>query len=340
MQWKTRLRLRRPPQGEAGVRLAYVLLAGLALVIQLGMAAVAWRKGAQGDVHEALLAAGICAVMGALVLHGRVPVKVVQGLVLGATFFWVSVPHLMQLGSTQPVEPTAAMGVVVLGLLAYTWLPVPSATLLVAVPYALLLWSAMTRGPADPDLLTLSGFTIILTAYLSVFGRQVQRERAHRQRWQTLAFRDPLTGLPNRRGTQMVLSSLAEAGEPYSVILLDIDHFKTVNDRLGHSRGDEVLRHVARCLDTATAGQGIVSRWGGEEFLVVLPQAPLPAARDAAQRLVRSVRHAHWPGLPRVTISAGTAAAPEVPAQDPPALLHLADQRLYEAKAGGRDQAR
>lgn len=160
-----------------------------------------------------------------------------------------------------------------------------------------------------------------------------------------LAARDPLTGLHNRRHLTAVLDDLvrlhAATGAPLSVVLLDVDHFKAVNDGHGHAVGDRLLQALGECLRTAVRPGDTVARYGGEEFVVVLPGA------DTAQALARTERlRALWAlvvvdgrGAAAVstTFSAGVATlGPGVPDVD--ALLERADEALYRAKAAGRDR--
>ncbi|UUX96882.1 diguanylate cyclase [Aquabacterium sp. J223] len=156
---------------------------------------------------------------------------------------------------------------------------------------------------------------------------------------QALASRDALTGLFNRRLLdERLAAELARhrrSGRPLAVVLADIDHFKAVNDGHGHAEGDRVLRDVARCLQGTVRGTDIVGRYGGEEFLLLLPDTPAEGALAACEKLRAVV--AACPGAVRVTISLGIA----VPAADWPdaaAVLAAADAALYRAKAEGRNR--
>ncbi|MGD0246836.1 MAG: diguanylate cyclase, partial [Streptosporangiaceae bacterium] len=140
------------------------------------------------------------------------------------------------------------------------------------------------------------------------------------------ASTDVLTGLPNRR---MLDRALGRLSADDIVIMLDLDHFKQVNDNFGHAVGDEVLRVFGRVLRSTVRGRDIVGRFGGEEFLIVL--AP-PEGADALLRRLRAGWLTERP-LP-VTFSAGIAAM----AGDPDETVRLADQALYQAKEAGRDQ--
>ncbi|NAZ86194.1 GGDEF domain-containing protein [Kineococcus indalonis] len=155
------------------------------------------------------------------------------------------------------------------------------------------------------------------------------------------AARDPLTGLRNRRRfvddlAERLLAS-AGGGRPLALVLLDVDHFKAVNDTHGHAVGDAVLVAVAEVLREHARAEDAV-RYGGEEFVVVLPGLDAAAATERAEELRRTCSALRVPGSDvRVTISAGVAACPEH-GTSPDELLLAADRALYAAKSGGRDQ--
>ena len=180
--------------------------------------------------------------------------------------------------------------------------------------------AAAPPGSAARDLLERHLPSFLLDA------RQVLQMSERNQRLAESASTDLLTGLPNRRMLERALGRLSADD---TVILLDLDHFKQVNDTLGHAAGDEVLRVFGRVLGGAVRGRDVVGRFGGEEFLIVLAQP------GGAATLLRRLR-AEWAGerpYP-VTFSAGIAAS----AGDPDETVRLADRALYEAKEAGRDQ--
>jgi two-component system cell cycle response regulator len=159
-----------------------------------------------------------------------------------------------------------------------------------------------------------------------------------------LAVTDQLTGLNNRRYMMGQLDALLErsaaGGPPTSVLMLDIDHFKRVNDTLGHTHGDEVLREVAVRLASSVRAVDLPCRYGGEEFAVVMPATRLTDAARIAERIrIAMASEAFFVGdreMP-VTISLGVSAS-EGAEDRPESLLRRADEALYEAKAAGRNQ--
>lgn len=163
------------------------------------------------------------------------------------------------------------------------------------------------------------------------------------QRLQQLALTDELTGLPNRRAAMERLMqewSLTLRGErPLSCLMVDIDHFKSVNDRFGHPVGDQALRHVTQILSRAARTQDVVYRFGGEEFLVICPDTDAEAAFHCGERIRTEVQAAPVSGVNpplRVTISIGVGCVREGKLTLDE-LLSQADQRLYVAKQAGRN---
>jgi diguanylate cyclase (GGDEF)-like protein len=153
---------------------------------------------------------------------------------------------------------------------------------------------------------------------------------------------DPLTGLPNRRLMLERLNSEAalsdRQGTTFSIALIDIDYFKQINDSFGHDVGDTVLVEMASALTTGLRAYDICARWGGEEFMVLLPETPGDIAIEIARRLQVAVAVASYDKLPattRPTISAGLAERP--PATPIADTMKRADQALYRAKNAGRN---
>ncbi len=156
---------------------------------------------------------------------------------------------------------------------------------------------------------------------------------------------DGLTGVDNRRHIEERLTEMfehsARLNEPLAVVMCDVDHFKSVNDTLGHQAGDAVLRQVAEVLRHTAREIDRVGRYGGEEFLVLLPGANLDDAVAFAERVrerVAARAFAYDGGEVRRTLSAGAAAWPHPEVRHQEALVHAADQALYVAKETGRNR--
>jgi diguanylate cyclase (GGDEF)-like protein len=157
-----------------------------------------------------------------------------------------------------------------------------------------------------------------------------------------LAYRDELTGLPNRRGAlrrvEVLLSRARRHGQEFSLLLLDADHFKSVNDRYGHAVGDHVLRSLGDRLRERLRGEDIVARWGGEELIVALPDTGEEGAVALGEQLRGAVADAPLDAGEvdvALTVSVGLAAWA---GEDVGSLVERADQALYAAKAAGRDR--
>lgn len=172
---------------------------------------------------------------------------------------------------------------------------------------------------------------------------EAQWQRARAAEFAEHAERDPLTGLGNRRHFDRrcaeLLPALQRDGEPAALALIDVDHFKFVNDAHGHAVGDRVLESLAALLRENTRGRDVVARYGGEEFVLVLPGMSLQQAAEVCERLrERVASHTRWceqvPAL-RLTISLGLVAAPPYVAAR---LLEWADSALYRAKRTGRNR--
>jgi diguanylate cyclase (GGDEF)-like protein len=172
--------------------------------------------------------------------------------------------------------------------------------------------------------------------------RMGQLERL-RDRFREQAHQDWLTGLRNRRWLARELprlvSSARRSAEPMALALLDIDHFKTVNDRFGHDVGDRVLQTFGTLLEATVRAGDVVVRTGGEEFVVLMTATPRDEAIVCCERIRDALRSCTWPVPDRelaLTVSAGVVSLDEC--ETVRELSMLADSRLYSAKAAGRDQ--
>ena len=211
------------------------------------------------------------------------------------------------------------------------------------------------RKPIDRVELTARVQALLrLRRHLAELRRKSERLEELNAALERLATRDALTGVANRGSLE---ARLAEEGDrwwryrqPLSVVLLDVDHFKRVNDTHGHGAGDAVLRGVAETLMGAVRKVDFVARYGGEEFVVVAPSTDAAGARILAERVraavaASPVEAAGLDGAPvtvAVTVSLGVVTlpgAPEAAALRPADLLAHADKALYRAKQGGRNRA-
>jgi diguanylate cyclase (GGDEF)-like protein len=172
---------------------------------------------------------------------------------------------------------------------------------------------------------------------------QVRYEQIALAQAEYLAQHDPLTGLHNRRAffdlSKAAWAQTHRNARPLSVLMLDIDHFKQINDRHGHEAGDKLLVTVSRLLLTTRRVGDLLARWGGEEFVLLLPETDLHQARQFAERIRQIIQESGAtpePDAIRCTTSIGVAEYAGDTNLD--ALIARADARLYEAKAGGRNK--
>lgn len=157
---------------------------------------------------------------------------------------------------------------------------------------------------------------------------------------QILSRTDPLTQLHNRLHCDEILESEINRsrryGSPLSVVMADLDNFKTVNDRYGHQVGDRVLARVAEVLRKELRQTDAVGRWGGEEFLLILPHTDLDRATDVAEKVRRALAATAMPVVGHVTASLGVSSF--IPGDSGLRILARADEALYDAKRGGRNR--
>jgi diguanylate cyclase (GGDEF)-like protein len=228
--------------------------------------------------------------------------------------------------------------------------------LLAIAAHGLVLQFSLLRNPAMDLRAAITEFAVLLIAlpWFAVMGGYVSRLRVrlsdtHRElqrafdHIEELAIRDELTGAYNRRYLMETLArerARAErAAEPFALCLLDLDHFKSINDTFGHPAGDAVLKHFATLAPRGLRGIDTFGRYGGEEFLLVLPGTGREGALAVAERVRAAVEATAFPGVPperRVTITAGVAV--HAKGEEVSALLARADEALYQGKRGGRNR--
>jgi len=162
---------------------------------------------------------------------------------------------------------------------------------------------------------------------------------ALQEQFRDQADRDWLTGLHNRRYLARQLDGVAASDGDFSLAVLDLDHFKQINDAYGHQVGDQVLIRVAGLLLDVVRGSDVVARTGGEEFVLLMPASDADAAKHCCERALSAIRDFDWSSVAAglaVTASAGVARSGEAIGLD--RVASLADRRLYDAKRLGRDR--
>lgn len=168
----------------------------------------------------------------------------------------------------------------------------------------------------------------------------ITEQKRLEQELEHAALRDAMTGLLNRRQFYQITEHTDPSHKPvqqqFSLLLVDTDRFKNINDVFGHLKGDEVLISLSRTLEACSRKDDYVFRWGGEEFVILLPRTPLDAAMQIAENIRAAVARITIPGLPRFTVSIGVARHNQDETLDE--LFKRVDDALYRAKNNGRNQ--
>ena len=226
------------------------------------------------------------------------------------------------------------------GLLAFVlplWVTLPVASWMLNGGiniHFIVIWSVFS-------LILICGRFILISWFDEAWRRNQQNQRLI-SRLDALAHQDPLTKTANRRKMEVVLENAVEQKKPFSLIMLDIDYFKRYNDTYGHPAGDDCLARVAQVLkQSVRTPDDVVSRYGGEEFLVILFNCPADIAEKVAARIQDGLRkeaipHSTSTVSDRVTVSMGIAEMAEGLAGTE--IIARADAALYRAKEAGRDR--
>ncbi len=181
------------------------------------------------------------------------------------------------------------------------------------------------------------GVAVVFIAASLGLGALAETLRRQKTSALQLAFHDTLTGLPNRRMLDLFLTqhfAASQRGQPLTVAIFDLDRFKNYNDTHGHAAGDEALEAFGDILNRQTRDSDIAGRYGGEEFLAILPSADMEGARQYADRVREALAHHELPSGTRITVSAGVAVSGPTMG-DASELVRAADAALYQAKAAG-----
>lgn len=277
------------------------------------------------DLTCLLFAAGLCAAC--MVLRLYFPGYGAR-IDLGPLYLWIPVIYVFAFTVVGHRSSLA----ISLGILAMF--------VAISLPYLL-------HAPAQPfgnftlQLHVVSAVLIAALYFFSSYQHRLQLAEHTMDELALLSSTDELTGLPNRRRLQEVvgyeLVRFARHGRGFAVVMVDIDHFKAVNDRLGHRAGDQVLHALAKRAGQVLRDGDTLGRWGGEEFLIVLPEAGFEDALRKARALC-----AHVAGTPLIhdqVISISCGVAGVTPADTAESLFERADQALYAAKRHGRNRA-
>lgn len=242
--------------------------------------------------------------------------------------------HVMR-KSAQDVAPRGR-GLVLFGLLIVAAMTAARAVIAAAHPESVATFFRISPLQTGTYLVAFAALILISNGFL-----MMTKERSD-ARLRVMALRDRLTGCWNRVRIEEIaeqeMARLRRYGHPSSIIVIDLDEFKTVNDEHGHAAGDAVLREFAAIAAGAIRSTDILGRWGGEEFIIVLPMTSFPEAIALAERIRKDVEAHEFPNRLRITISLGVAACLSTDAWGN--WFARADQALYRAKAAGRNRTR
>ena len=279
---------------------------------------------------------GACVLMPTLVLLSLIAGH--QALALNFAFAFVPLFSLMMIGmgaSAFRREPTVAALFLVGTMASIVTATVTALTVAGPLPYTALGFHAVEFG------------MVVDAVFLALaLAEQVRTDRVAMRTAERAALQDPLTGLVNRRGfartAEVLWTRACRLDLPLSVLTLDLDHFKRINDRFGHAAGDRVLERLAAILNEGRRQHDLIARMGGEEFVVILPECGQPEALIVAERYRQAVRGiaADVPEIIMpISVSIGVATRqPRHHALE--ALIKDSDQALYAAKRAGRDRVR
>jgi diguanylate cyclase len=352
-----------PFDGERRKRGIYTVLLALAAVAA-ALAFVLNAYDPRGDATVAAGAAGILlvfAVLTALTAWRRIPLDRLERLLIGAaaTLVFLTLAHGLYVAPSDGPHGAAVAATMLWVPLLFVFcsiafdgmtslrysLAIYLVVLALTLPHAIL-----TRGgPGVLDGLSFPlqaylayAVTIVALYFFSDIRQRVSTMEEAARSMRRLANTDALTGLANRRqAEEQLLRELRRAeryGRRFSVLMMDLDRFKELNDRFGHLAGDDVLVDLARRIQRMVRGSDTIARWGGEEFLLLAPETALADARRLAEMIRLHVDTHTLADRYRATISLGVASYR--PGDSVQSVIARADAALYEAKRSGRNQVK
>jgi diguanylate cyclase (GGDEF)-like protein len=337
---------------DAPTQRALMVLSGVYLCFAGALLTIVWlalpySPSAADESGLFLMAAG-SAAMGVVMLIGgdRLPDWSFHTFAISGTLLVTGTVHFS--GADTSPYAFLYLWVALYALYFFTTTKAAMHIVFIAMAYAAVLATDLAAGHTESGLLTGFGeaaprwsFTVGTLVVAVVFVRLLKdRLDGLVERFADAAREDPVTGLRNRRGFDesfdLEVERAQRTGRNVSLVLGDLDHFKQVNDRLGHPRGDEVLRRAGEILRSTNRRIDLAARVGGEEFAVLLPDSDERGAHVAAERMRRAIREGFADDPVPLTISFGIASFP-MHGENTDDLMESADQALYTAKEIGRD---
>jgi diguanylate cyclase (GGDEF)-like protein len=341
------------------VRIAVMIMLALALFASLCATAIHWLAPVP-RMLDLIVPPAICVLYGGLIIallrrpgwvHGIARIALLAaGLALAAPAWLYTVEAMLTPGVQliAILPPVSSLFVVFLVMLMI-FIPGRPAFFMAALSWALialpvlaylLLHGKEMWAPRGRDLLMAYGPVSIMVVVLLPVQRgmvgKIRRLASERNRMEVMLHRDPLTGIQSRLLGERMLRDMLHESTPAGVIMLDLDGFKAINDTHGHPAGDQVLQAVARaCKGLLRAGKRI-SRWGGEEFLVIVPNVDASGLQTVAERLRVAIAELPVAAIGQVTASFGTTLIQS--GDDQETVLKRVDLALYRAKQQGGNQ--
>ncbi|HUF06530.1 MAG TPA: GGDEF domain-containing protein [Candidatus Binatia bacterium] len=319
--------------GGAGVDMAVVQLVELGVVALLMWLAA--RRVVRIEVLALALAVVVFGVRLSLLSQSPVSVAYLVTILAGTGLFlsWSSRWHAGWL--VLAVGMTGAAGLLLPGSGVHAEVMFATVSAAVVSFTGQRLWQGRLRRMLEQqfELRGLSRYARRQEAHASELNRELNH----------VARRDSLTGVGNRRALDEAIVRLLDRGARlrparFALVLFDIDHFKAYNDEHGHLAGDAALGHLGEILRRATRGGDHAFRYGGEEFVLLIPEMDLAGAMKIAERVRVAASEARVDGLPPITLSGGVALCDPGDGRDPEPLLRRADAALYLAKRAGRNR--
>lgn len=301
---------------------------GLNMVFHPVVFVVVWRRLLAAhlvDLACLVFAAGICAACMALGLYSPVHGA---GIDLQPLYLWIPVIYVFVFALAGHRHSL------------YLSLAIMALFFVISLPY-LVNHITERNGNFTVQLHLVSAVLVTALHFFASYQKRLQAAQLTVEDLAHLANTDELTQVANRRRIVEVLMAemarFARYGHAFSIVLIDIDHFKTINDRHGHAAGDQALIALTHRMRQSLRKVDVLGRWGGEEFIVVMPETGYEAALHSAAALCRQV--ADGPVLESLGITVSCGVASVLDRDDPDAMLRRADAALYEAKRLGRNRA-
>ena len=341
---------------ERFVHNAMVVMLALAMVAAASATAIHWLS----PVHQPLdriIPPAMFVVFGSLLIAlfrrpsrvraiGRCALLASGVALIAPTWFYVTQSVLTPGIELVVVLPPISSLLLILVLMVMLFFPTRQAFRIALLAWVLVAWPVLIylllhplemETPRGRDLLMAYGPALVLVAVLIPVQRGLARKiellTSERARLEIIANHDPLTRIANRRPGEQILQTILAEQIPAGVIMFDMDRFKAINDTYGHAVGDQVLQTVAQHCDGLLRRGECVSRWGGEEFLVVVPHVDAAGLRNLAERLRSAIAELVVAPATQVTASFGIAMIEA--GDNMTSVLQRADRALYEAKRQG-----